>query len=134
MRFVYRFFEFIFYDQARPLEVLSAVNLLSWAGVFLANPELLARDSYRSFEALDARVWAAIFAATAVAQFIGMIGKFLHAANMRFVGMALASGAWTVVAANFVNSGVSTTANTNYVLLAVLCAMAGAFLGWKSKH
>lgn len=131
---IYSLFAFLFRDQVRLLELFSAVNLIAWAGLMLARPGLVQRDSYRSFEALDARVWAVVFLGIAIVQLIGLFERLSHTANVRFLGMSLASGAWAVIAANFLNSGVSTTAITNYGMLAVLCALAGVFLGWKSKH
>lgn len=44
----------------------------------------------------------------------------------------IAAGAWTVIAWNFWEAGISTTANLNYTLLAGACAISGAFLAWKS--
>ena len=56
-----------------------------------------------------------------------------YAHEVRLVGFALASGVWASVTISFIYSGVSTTAELNYSLLALGCMISGAFVGWKAR-
>lgn len=127
-----KFFRFLFFDEVRLLEVFSALNLLAWAEVLLTAPELLRDGAYRGFSNVEAVVWAYCFGAIALGQIVAMIIRRWHPLEFRFAAMAFAAGAWTVIAWNFWETGISTTANLNYTLLAGACAISGAFLAWKS--
>lgn len=127
-----RFFRFLFFDEVRLLEVFSALNLLAWAEVLLTAPELLRDGAYRGFSNVEAVVWAYCFGAIALGQIGAMIIRRWHPLEFRFGAMAFAAGAWSVIAWNFWETGISTTANLNYTLLAGACAISGAFLAWKS--
>lgn len=126
------FFRFLFFDEVRLLEVFSALNLLAWAEVLLTAPELLRDGAYRGFSNVEAVVWAYCFGAIALGQIAAMTIRRWHPLEFRFAAMAFAAGAWTVIAWNFWETGISTTANLNYTLLAGACAISGAFLAWKS--
>ena len=127
-----RAFKYIFYDEVRLFELFSALNLLAWAKVLIVQPGLLNTEVYRSFSVIEATVWAYCFGVIALAQIAATLIKCWYPVELRFVAMALCSGAWTTVAWNFWQSSISTTANLNYTLLALGCAISGAFLGWKT--
>jgi hypothetical protein len=133
VRVFHRIGDFLFADPVRLIELFSALNLLAWARLLVSEPGLLARDSYAGFASLGGPVWATILAVIAISQIAPMVRSFRQSANLRFVAMAGASGAWLVIASNFLLSGVSTTAEANYLLLALICMASGAYLGWKSR-
>lgn len=125
-------FKYVFYDEVRLFELFSAFNLLAWSVILLIQPGILNTAVYQSFSELEATVWAYCFGLIALAQIMATLIKCWHPVELRFVAMSFSSGAWTVVAWNFWQSSISTTANLNYTLLALGCAISGAFLGWKT--
>tara|TARA_R110000796_G_scaffold45616_14_gene110318 strand:- start:9494 stop:9913 length:420 start_codon:yes stop_codon:yes gene_type:complete len=125
---------FLFWDPVRLIELFSGFNLMAWASLFWRQPELLARDTYAAFQGLGALPWAALLLTVALSQLAPVFFRFRHAANLRFVAMAAASGAWLVIASNFISTGVSTTAGANYLLLSCACMVSGAWLGWMSRN
>ena len=131
--FIHRARQILFWDQARPLELFSGLNLLSWAYLLWAQPELVTRDSYAGFQALGAGIWAFVLLVIAVVQLAPVFWSFARGHDLRFVAMALASGAWLMIASNFITSGVSTTADTNYLLLSFTCMASGVWLAWISR-
>ncbi len=133
VNFFRRVGDFLFADPVRLIELFSALNLMGWAWLLAFEPSLLARDSYAGFASLGGPAWAALLASIAISQFAPMIRRFRHAANLRFMAMAAAAGAWLVIASNFLLSGVSTTAEANYLLLSLICMVSGAYLGWTSR-
>lgn len=130
---IHRARQILFWDQARPLELFSGLNLLSWAYLLWAQPELVTRDSYAGFQALGAPVWAILLLSIAVVQLVPVFWTIPRAQDLRFVAMALASGAWLMIASSFITSGVSTTADTNYLLLSFTCMASGVWLAWISR-
>lgn len=130
--FIYRARQILFWDQARPLELFSGFNLLSWAYLLWSQPELVDRDSYAGFQALGASLWAFLLLCIAVVQLLPVFWAVPRAHDLRFVAMALASGAWLMIASSFITSGVSTTADTNYLLLSFTCMASGVWLAWIS--
>ena len=123
----------LFRDKVRLIELFSALNLLAWAKVLHETPLLFARDSYRTFDSVGQPAWLFIFFVVAVVQLAGVLMYWRHVHEVRFLGFALASGAWSAVAMSFIISGVSTTAELNYSLLAIACMISGAFVGWKKR-
>lgn len=126
--------QLLFRDQARLVEVFSALNLLAWAHLLWSRPELVGRDSYAAFQGLGSTVWAFLLFSIAAVQLAPIVWQFRHAANLRFVAMAAASGAWFMIAANFISTGVSTTAGANYLLLSLVCMVSGVWLAWMSRN
>lgn len=129
-----RLWRFLFFDEVRLLELFSALNLIAWAELLLGSPEIFAGGSgaYRAFAGASAIYYGYGFGAVALLQLLStfMVTRFAY--EVRLIAMSFAAGAWSVVAVNFWTSGVSTTANLNYTLLALACAASGAFLGWKN--
>lgn len=123
---------FTIHDEVRLLELFSALNLFAWAKFFGANPDILQRDSYRGFGGESATFWMWCFGLISLIQAASLLNDRWHALEGRFLASALAAGAWTVVAWNFWSTGISTTANLNYSLLALACAISGVWLGWKT--
>ncbi|KPU84427.1 hypothetical protein JI58_03915 [Marinosulfonomonas sp. PRT-SC04] len=123
---------FLFFDEVRLLELFSALNLIAWAKVLFGQPDLFQNPAYQGFHNLDALVWAYLFGATALLQIGAMLIRCWYSLEIRFVAMAFAAGAWAVIALNFWQSALSTTAELNYAILAVACGLSGAFLGWKT--
>lgn len=132
--FFHRIAALLFGGPTRLVELYSALNLLAWSRVLVQRPDLLLRDSYAGFTGLGALPWAGILAVIALAQIIPFLRVFRHGTNLRFAAMAAASGAWMVVAVNFISSGVSTTAEASYLLLSLICMASGAYLGWTSQN
>lgn len=127
------FFRFVFHDEVRVFELFSAFNLLAWAKVLLVEPKLFERDSYTTFASMSQTGWMLVFCLIALIQLAGTTTKWRHVHEVRFIGFALASGAWTSVSISFLYSSVSTTAELNYLLLAFGCMISGAFIGWKKN-
>lgn len=120
------------YDQARPVELLSVLAMSGWAQLLLTSPEILNREGYRGFAALNGASWTVIMAAVAAIQLVVMfkpVGRVWQ--EMRFGAMAMSSGLWTVIASNFWISGISSTANLTYSSIAFVTALTGVYLGWK---
>jgi hypothetical protein len=132
-RWPHRLFDFLLYDEARLIEIVSACNLAAWAWAVWYSPSLLQRDSYIAFQSMPHVGWIVIFGVVAALQWFSMLSRHPHRREFRFVAMALAAGCWTAIAANFITNGLSTTANMNYLLLALATAIAGGFLGWKTS-
>lgn len=116
------------------LELFSAINLLAWVQVLFSTPTLFEREGYRSFDSMPQGIWASIFVAIAILQLLGVFLHWSHTDELRFFGFAFAAGAWSAVALSFLVRDVSSTAEMNYVLLALGCMISGAFLGWKSHY
>ncbi len=123
---------FVFHDEVRLFEIFSMLNLFAWAKVLLVQPDLLQHGAYRGFDAVSAILWAYFFGSVATLHLIAMLNHRRHRMELRFVAMALAAGSWTVIAWNFWAASLSTTANLNYTILALACAVSGAYLAWKS--
>ncbi|KPN64270.1 hypothetical protein SAMN04488527_101273 [Aliiroseovarius crassostreae] len=123
---------FVFYDEVRLFEIFSMLNLFAWAKVLLLQPELLHNEAYRGFDAVAAVLWAYFFGGVAMLQIIAMLNRRRYRMELRFVAMALAAGSWSVIAWNFWATSLSTTANLNYTILALACAVSGSYLAWKS--
>lgn len=123
---------FLFYDQVRVLEIYSALNLLAWAAVLGGDPAFFGHAAYAGFDALAADVWARVFGAAAIVQIAAMLIRWSMQAEARFVAMAFAAGAWSVIAHNFWQAGAATTADMTYGLLAVICAISGVWLAWQT--
>ena len=126
-----KLFAVIFYDEVRLIELFSALNLLAWVKVLYSTPLLFERDTYRTFSGLDQTTWMLIFGLISVWQLAGVFLRWSHGHEVRFLGLALASGAWMSVALSFYVSSISTTAHLNYLLLALACMISGAFVGWR---
>lgn len=124
---------FLFADPVRLIELFSALNLLAWARLLWSSPSVLSRDTYAAFLSLGIGTWISLLVTIAVCQIVPMVWRFRHAANLRFLAMSAASGAWLVIASNFISSDVSTTAEANYLLLSLICMASGAWLGWTSR-
>jgi len=125
--------DLVFFDEVRLLELFSALNLLAWCKVLLTTPELLEVGAYRGFSGTEAIVWAYAFGAIGLAQLGAMLVRRFYPLELRFVALAFAAGAWTIIAWNFRVGDTITTANLNYSLLAGACAISGAFLAWKTS-
>lgn len=123
---------FVLFDEIRLLELYSALNLLAWAHMMFAVPAAFTGGAYSGFDSLLPFQWALIFTAIAFAQIFATVRLGFWFYEMRLLTMALASGAWTVVAVNFWRADFATTANWNYTLLALACAISGGFIGWKN--
>lgn len=132
-RFPARILQFLFHDQARLVEMVSALNLVAWAHVIHRAPELLDRTSYAMFQSLPPAAWVAIFGLAGAAQLWGMVARHRFAAEHRFLAMAQAAGCWTLIAVNFTLNTTASTAVASYALLALATALAGGFLGWKTS-
>ncbi|WP_224825610.1 hypothetical protein [Cognatishimia sp. MH4019] len=126
------FVAFNFRDEVRLVELFSALNLLAWSNFFATTPDILARDSYAGFGGEEPIFWACCFGIIGAAQVVAMVIRWRHAIEVRFCAFAFAAGAWTVIAWNFWSTGVLTTANLNYSLLAGACAISGSWLAWKT--
>lgn len=124
--------QFLLFDEVRLLELYSALNLLAWAQLMLAIPDAFHSGAYSGFDSMSPGQWAALFSAVAGIQVFATLRMSYWFYELRLLGMALAAGAWTVVAVNFWRAEFATTANWNYTLLALACAISGGFLGWKN--
>lgn len=124
---------FVFHDEVRLLEIFSALNLLAWADLLNFSPEVLTLEAYRGFDGVNASVWAGLFACVGAWQIGCMIPAFGARRVHRFIGLAFAAGAWAVITLNFWKGGVATTANFNYFILALGCAVSGAWLAWTTN-
>lgn len=95
--------QLLFADHARPVEWLSALSLAWCAQLFLTTHQLFTRAGYSAFLYLPPRVWGLVFGVVALVHLAGMWpGR--AAGTLRFVGMAFAAGAWSVIALNFWSS------------------------------
>lgn len=121
---------FLLHDEVRIFEVFSAVNLLAWAVLLWKHPAIFARPDYAGFDIAPPSVWSAVAWIAGLLQLAAMLLRHAHIARLRFPAMALAAGAWTVIACHFW-SGPLSTASVNYTLIAVGCAVSGVYLGWK---
>lgn len=131
--FFHKAFRLVFFDEVRLIELFSALNLMAWVILLYETPMLFERDSYRAFDALSQTTWMVAFALISMCQLSGIFLRWSHAHELRFAGLAMASGAWATVAVSFIVSNVSTTAEANYILLATACMISGAFVGWRKS-
>lgn len=120
----------LFVDPVRPIELLSCLNLLAWANLLFANPDLLERDSYVSFQVFGAITWVCILAFGSAFQVFAAFQPRSRTAVLRIIGIGFASGVWLMIAVNFLASGIETTAHGTYFLLSATCLMGGVYLGW----
>lgn len=131
-RFARRLMRFTFHDEVRLLELFSAANLIAWSKVLLTAPELAQHGVYKGFGPSEAVLYAYCFGLISLFQFGAVLARRWRPSELRFAAMAFAAGAWTVIAWNFWQTGLSTPANLNYTFLALTCAVSGAYLGWKT--
>lgn len=125
------FFDFLFRDPVRLVELFSAFNLLAWSYVIGTVDGILERDSYVAFSTLSASTWAMIFFAAATFQLLATFISYETRSLLRFVAMAISSGCWAVVTVSFYAAGVGTTANINYLLITLSCMASGGYLAWR---
>lgn len=123
---------YIYPDQVRLIEIYSLGALAFWSYALLTNVTLLERTSYSGFSFLSQPIWAAIFIVVAIMQAVGMLVSHSLLRELRFIGMALSAGLWSVTTVSFATSDVGTTAVGVYAMAAITCALAGVFIGWKS--
>lgn len=121
------------FDPARPVEMLSLIGMLGWCWFLFFHPEAFERPGYVTFNILGAHGWAIIMVMVAGAQVAALFkptGHFWH--EIRFAAMAAAAGVWSAVAVHFWANESISTADTTYTAIAIVTALTGIYLGWKS--
>lgn len=126
----HRLVDFIFKDRLRILELISAFNLLQWAKLLYWSPELVKRDTYIGFSHLGAGFWSTIMLIAALFHLVPMFVRTAHDLRLRMMAFLLSGGVWLTTAANFIQSGINTTADWNYISLSFFCLLSGVYLAW----
>lgn len=127
-----RILNFLFVDPARPVEVLSACNLVAWSFLLFMQPELLERDTYAGFRNMGATFWVMIMFAVGCCYVATFVSSGGWVSDARIAANIVSGAVWFMVALNFIASNVGTTADINYLIISILCMTSGVFVGWKT--
>ncbi|PZO81619.1 MAG: hypothetical protein DI629_03520 [Mesorhizobium amorphae] len=124
--------ELFFRDHARPVELLSLVILSSWAQFLLTSPDTFRLPRYSGFSALEPSSWATIIFAVIGAQIVALWPR-RWAGWVRFFAMAMASGLWAIIAANFWTGDAPILART-FTSFALASVATTAYLGAAARQ
>lgn len=112
------------------VEIIVTYISLGWAFVLLTNPYIFEQSkNFQKIEAIAQSEWIVGLICLALA-LVKIAGMFMHNKRVRWLGLMLSTGFWTLMSASFLFSADKIEFNTGFVVysgLSVLCL-------WVSKE